>query len=186
LALLCYWNFGGASPIDSWQAESGHQTIYSQTILVLSSVLANLFISILGGDYLIPTLFTCWPGGYLLLYSFPWFSCFISDWSTGSDSCWLALLFIFRDLSHIWDVLVNILFFCSPIIYPLSIVPGELVPYYLVNPMTKIIIVFRDIMVAGKTPPLFDLAIIAGFAAGFLLIGSYAFGKLQRRFAEAI
>ena len=99
----------------------------------------------------------------------------------------LAALFVYlRDLNQIWEVLVNILFFCSPIIYPLSIVPDYLMPYYMLNPLTRIIILYREVMVAGTLPSISHLVIAIGFGLAAYFIGSYAFGRLQRRFAEAL
>lgn len=92
----------------------------------------------------------------------------------------------FAVLNQIWEVLINILFFCSPIIYPLSIVPGYLMPYYLLNPMTQFIIVYRDLMVAGTLPSILGIAGIIIVSILAWLIGNFAFNRLQRRFAEEV
>ncbi len=99
----------------------------------------------------------------------------------------LASLFVyFRDINQIWEVLVNILFFCSPIIYPLSIVPDNLMTLYMLNPITRIIILYREVMVAGNLPSVIDLLIVAAFSLAAYVVGTFVFSKLQRRFAEEI
>jgi len=99
----------------------------------------------------------------------------------------LSSLFVyFRDLNQIWEVLINVLFFCSPIIYPLTAVPDYLMPYYLLNPVTLFIGMYRDVMIAGDLPSLYSIGVIIGFAIAAYLVGSLVFSKLQRRFAEEI
>jgi ABC-type polysaccharide/polyol phosphate export permease len=108
-------------------------------------------------------------------------------WLVYGIALMLAAFYVyFRDLAHLWDFVVNVLFFASPIVYPLTVVPFELVPFYMINPMTQIIIVYRNIMVAGVLPSLNSIAIIIGFGTLFFIVGSFAFNRLQRRFAEAI
>jgi len=97
-----------------------------------------------------------------------------------------ALFVYFRDLNQIWDVLITVLFFCSPIIYPLSIIPDYLMPYYLLNPITLFIGMYRNVMVAGDLPSLYSVLVVIGFGIAAYLVGSFVFSKLQRRFAEEI
>ena len=97
-----------------------------------------------------------------------------------------ALYVYFRDLNKIWELLVNILFFCSPIFYPLSIVPVRIQTYYLLNPVTRFIMMFRDVMVDGNLPSIGSLLIAIVFSAAACLAGTFVFDRLQRRFAEAI
>jgi lipopolysaccharide transport system permease protein len=99
----------------------------------------------------------------------------------------LSSLFVyFRDLHQIWQVLTQVLFFCSPIFYPLSIIPTYLMPYYRLNPVTEFIIIYRDVMIAGNLPSLFSIVFVIGFAVVTYLVGSLVFSKLQRRFAEEL
>jgi lipopolysaccharide transport system permease protein len=155
-------------------------------ILVLSSVLANVFTSFLELLILLPIILVLTGRVPVTAVLFP-FIFLLYFWVVYGLGLMLAALYVYmRDLSHIWDVLLNILFFCSPIVYTMSVVPTELIKYYMVNPMTNIIFVYRDIMVAGVLPSLNNLMYIVIFGAAFSLIGSYAFNKLQRRFAEVI
>jgi lipopolysaccharide transport system permease protein len=99
----------------------------------------------------------------------------------------LSSLFVyFRDLNNIWQVLIQVLFFCSPIFYPLSIVPASIMPYYQLNPLTQFIGMYRDVMVTGNLPSLFSIVVVIGFAIAACLVGSLVFSKLQRRFAEVM
>lgn len=64
----------------------------------------------------------------------------------------LSALFVkFRDISHIWDVILQVLFYASPIIYPLSIVPEKFVRLVSVNPITQIFQDMRSVMISPAT-----------------------------------
>ncbi len=49
------------------------------------------------------------------------------------------LLVRFRDLNQIWEVLLGVLFYASPIIYPMSAVPQDVQTYLYISPMTLLI-----------------------------------------------
>ena len=155
-------------------------------ILVLSTVLANVFTSFFELLILVPIIFVLTGRVPVTILLFPFMFIFYF-WIVYGIGLILAALYVYmRDLAHIWDVLINILFFASPIIYPLTVVPAELLPYYLVNPITNIIFIYRDIMVAGTLPSLTNLMYIILFGATFFLAGNLFFNKMQRRFAEVI
>jgi len=153
-------------------------------ILVLSNTLANIISSLLEFTILLPIIFALL--GYLpvtvLLFPVVHIVYFFFIYGAG---LFLSSLFVyFRDVNQIWQVLIQVLFFCSPIIYPLSTVPEYLMPYYVLNPVTQFIITYRDVMVAGNLPSLHSIVVVIGFAVASYLVGSYVFSKLQRRFAE--
>ena len=155
-------------------------------ILVLSTVLSNLIGSLLEFLILVPIIYVLLGSLPITILLFPVIH-IIYFWLIFGVGLFLSALYVyFRDLNQIWDVLINILFFLSPIIYPLSIVPESLKTYYLLNPLTAVIIIYRDAMVNGSLPSLSNLAVIIGLGAAIFLIGSFTFHMLQRRFAEAI
>lgn len=99
----------------------------------------------------------------------------------------LSSLFVYyRDLNQIWDVILQIGFFLSPIMYPVSLVPEKYLFYYMMNPVTRLIGMYRDIFINGSIPKLSDFAIVLIFGISLLIIGSMLFKKLSRRFAEEI
>jgi lipopolysaccharide transport system permease protein len=155
-------------------------------ILVLSNTLTNLISSLLEFIVLLPIIFILLGHLPITVLLFPIVH-FVYFWFLFGAGLLLSSLFVyFRDLNQIWDVLVTVLFFCSPIIYPLSTVPAYLMPYYRLNPITQFIGIYRDVMVAGSLPSLFSIVVVIGFAIAAYLVGSFAFNKLQRRFAEEI
>jgi len=89
-------------------------------ILVLSTLLATLFTSILELIVMLPILFVITGRLPVTTALFPLIS-ILYFWLVYGIGLMLAALYVyFRDLSHLWDVAVNILFFCSPVITTIS------------------------------------------------------------------
>jgi lipopolysaccharide transport system permease protein len=99
----------------------------------------------------------------------------------------LASLYVYyRDLNQVWEVLLQAGFFLVPIVYPISVIPEQYLPIYLLNPITVIIEIFRDILIYGKVPPPMYIAYTAVIAVILLAAGQLLFKKLERRFAEVV
>lgn len=65
-----------------------------------------------------------------------------------------ALYVKFRDISHIWDVLLQIGFWITPIIYPLTMVPETYHRFIYLNPLARLIEYSRAIFILGHVPEL--------------------------------
>jgi ABC-type polysaccharide/polyol phosphate export permease len=71
-----------------------------------------------------------------------------------------ALYVKFRDLSHIWDVLLQIGFWITPIIYPLTMVPEVYHRFIYLNPLARLIEYSRAVFILGHIPaPILNLVI---------------------------
>jgi lipopolysaccharide transport system permease protein len=91
----------------------------------------------------------------------------------------------FRDLEHLVEVLLNLTFYATPILYPLSRVPDDWEPVLLINPLTSLIEAWRDLF-TNNTLPGADLWPALVFTAGALLAGSFVFQRLEPEFADAL
>jgi lipopolysaccharide transport system permease protein len=185
------WRFFANGTTSSLRAIVGKASLVTRVyiprqILVLSNTLANVISSLLEFIVLLPIIFILL--GYLpvTVLLFPLIHIIYFWFIYGAGLLLSALYVYFRDLNQIWQILTQVLFFCSPIIYPLSIIPDYLMTYYLLNPITQFIIMYRDVMVVGALPSLFSTAVVIGFSTAAYLVGSLTFNKLQRRFAEEI
>ncbi len=98
-----------------------------------------------------------------------------------------APLFVkFRDLSQIWEVLVSALFYASPIVYPLSILPDEYRKILLFNPMAYIIHFNKTALIEGRFARPFDLLIFIILVVSFFGISILAYRKMEAKIAENI
>jgi ABC-2 type transport system permease protein len=67
-------------------------------------------------------------------------------------SFFLAALYVrYRDFAHIWEVLLQLLFYASAIIFPLQIIPHRFIKFLLLSPITQIIQDSRKVLVYGGT-----------------------------------
>ncbi len=92
----------------------------------------------------------------------------------------------FRDFEHILGIFTMALQYLTPVMYPISIVPENVLPLFMINPMTPVITAYRDILYYSKVPDLKTLlhALILGLIV--LVIGYFVFQKLQKHFAEEL
>lgn len=97
-----------------------------------------------------------------------------------------ALNVYFRDLEHILSIVAMAWMYLTPVIYPVEMVPEQLVTLFYFNPMTSITIAYRDILYYGQVPQMSTLlnAVVLGVLV--LVVGKIAFSKLQRKFAEEL
>ena len=91
-----------------------------------------------------------------------------------------------RDLEHIISVLLMVLFYATPIVYSMDMVPESLRLLLLLNPMTSIISSYRDILFYKQMPNLFQLILIIVISIIILFVGLIIFRVLQKNFAEEL
>lgn len=97
-----------------------------------------------------------------------------------------SLTVYFRDLEHILSIISMAWMYLTPIIYPVEYVPEQFVTLFYLNPMTSIIIAYRDILYYGQVPELSTLLNAGILGVVVLFIGKFVFSKLQRGFAEEL
>lgn len=106
-------------------------------------------------------------------------------------SFYLAALFVrFRDVGHIWEVLNQIFFYATPVIYPLTIVPPKMAQVIMVSPLAQIIQDFRTVVLGFDAAPIEPMwgmeflphvIVITVFVSGY-----YVFQKMAAKFAEEV
>ncbi len=92
----------------------------------------------------------------------------------------------FRDLEHILGIVTMVWMYMTPIMYPLDFVPDNLRAVFMLNPMTPIVVAYRDVLYYGRVPHISTL--LNGFLLGMitLVLGFIIFGKLKKNFAEEL
>lgn len=104
-----------------------------------------------------------------------------------------ALYVKFRDFSHIWDVTLQILFYATPIIYSLTIVPQKLLKLVSINPLAQIIQDIRSVMITPATMTTKEaFNSVAGrlipmtLVLAVIIIGAFYFRRNSKNFAEEL
>ncbi len=99
-----------------------------------------------------------------------------------------AVTVFLRDMAHFIGVFLQLWFWGTPIIYSLHILdnrPG-LVRILEANPMTGIVVSFRNVVLLNRPPDFGLLAYDALFALVGLAVGATVFGRWQKQFAEIV
>jgi len=97
-----------------------------------------------------------------------------------------ALTVYFRDLEYILNILTMAWMYMTPILYPLEQVPETIREFLYLNPMTAVIIAYRDILYYQTAPNMQTLMYAIIWGTVTLLIGWFVFLKLQRNFVEEL
>lgn len=90
-----------------------------------------------------------------------------------------------RDIQPLLVLVLQLWFYASPIIYPVSLVPEYLRFIYFLNPMAGILESYRDILIRGVLPGNY-LLISAIESLLIFMIGYWVFNRLQPLFADII
>jgi ABC-2 type transport system permease protein len=95
-----------------------------------------------------------------------------------------ALTIYLRDTEYILGIVSMAWQFLTPVMYSVDMVPESMRTIFYLNPMTSVIVAYRDILYYKKAPELQTLILAAVMGIVLLIVGILVFGKLERRFAE--
>jgi lipopolysaccharide transport system permease protein len=103
-------------------------------------------------------------------------------------SFWLSALDVkYRDVRYTLPFLTQIWLFATPVVYPSSLVPAWLRPWYGLNPMAGVVEGFRWSLLGGATTPNISMICISMAAAGaVLLTGLLYFRAMEQTLADLI
>lgn len=97
----------------------------------------------------------------------------------------LATLGVYiNDLTNVWSVVINLLWFATPIFYIIS--AENLTVINRINPMFYFVNAARDLMLYNRIPSMDLILKVVLLSALFLLLGVFVFEKYKRKFAELI
>jgi len=92
----------------------------------------------------------------------------------------------FADMIPVYEVLLTIWFYATPIIYPVEILPKQLLWLFSLNPMLYLVQIFRDPLYKGVVPEWQVWVIATGFALAAFLIGGLVFTSKSNDYAYRI
>lgn len=116
----------------------------------------------------------------ILLFPIPILYCYI--FSLGISLALSALTVMFRDIEHLYSVVVTMWMYLTPVIYPASVLKGSLLTIIKFNPMYYYVTYFRDVVMYGNIPDLTFNLICLAFSLGSLLLGMLIFKLREKTF----
>jgi lipopolysaccharide transport system permease protein len=96
-----------------------------------------------------------------------------------------ALNIFFRDVRSLVALGLQLWFYASPIIYPVSMVPQKLLPLYFLNPMAGLLGGYRDVLLYQKLPGTYLVPSVLVTLVIFLL-GTWLFKRVEFQFADIV
>lgn len=103
--------------------------------------------------------------------------------AAGLGAILAALQTLLRDVEHVVQVVVMILFYASPILYPASLIPAALQGWVKVNPLAWFSERMREVLLQGAGLVPGDAVVAAGCVAVFLA-GLWVFNRLSPSFED--
>lgn len=101
---------------------------------------------------------------------------------------WLSALNArYRDVGLVLPLAVQVWLFCSPVFYPLSIVPESIRSYYVLNPMVGILQGFRWVLGSDAFPPTVAMmSSTIGVTVLLTVSGLLYFNSVQSRIVDSL
>jgi lipopolysaccharide transport system permease protein len=105
--------------------------------------------------------------------------------SVGLGLLGAALNVFYRDVQHVFLLILRIWFYASPIIYPVERIGAQYRDLYFLNPMAGILEAYRAVLLRGEMPDstLLTAAIIS---AVIFVFGYWFFKRVEFQFADVV
>jgi lipopolysaccharide transport system permease protein len=121
-----------------------------------------------------------------LALAFPALLIWIAALGTGMGMIISALTTKYRDLKQLVTFALNLAMYITPVVYPLSQIPGRFAWLVFINPVSAPMELFRQwFFGAGSVSPLMIL-ISLGMTVFFVLLGLILFNQNERNFVDVV
>ncbi len=187
LAGILFWNFFQQSIVASMNSLKANAAILQKLpvpldIFPVTTVMSGVINLLLACVPLLGILiFTGHPVTGALIF-LPISILIAAIFTLGAGYLLSPLAVFFSDVIELVTVLLTLMFYLTPIIYPISILKDS--SYYWVlrfNPIRSILEVFRDPIYLNKIPPLSHLGVSLGLALLALAIGAWVFRRSSHK-----
>jgi ABC-type polysaccharide/polyol phosphate export permease len=92
----------------------------------------------------------------------------------------------FRDVAHLTEVLLALLFWATPIIYPIDMVPVALQGWIKLSPLALFALMYQDVLLRGQLPEWSLVAPVVAWSTATVGLGYLVFHRLGPTLAEEV
>jgi ABC-2 type transport system permease protein len=188
---LVIWNFyssatSGAMSDMLWSGSLLGRIYVPKSVFAVSAVgtgLVNLLLS------LIPVFLIALILGVKItpaVLVMPFAILILAGFALGMGLLLSAAAVFFADMEPVYNVLLTIWMYATPIIYPLEALPEQIRWVMLFNPLYYMVTIFREPLYLGTVPQLSYWLISAGFAILVLVVGGLVFTAHSSEYAYRI
>lgn len=145
--------------------------VCSSLVNMLTSFIALLIVILITRTPITWTIFlVVFPIMYSLLFAL------------GAGMILSVLTVSFRDIKHLYGVIITAWMYLTPVFYPMSMLPGKLASLVQKNPLTIFVDMMRMVVLYNKVPP-FIMHAKCWLVCGVVVVfGFYLFKKKQDTF----
>jgi homopolymeric O-antigen transport system permease protein len=92
----------------------------------------------------------------------------------------------FRDVAHLTEVFLPLVFWITPILYPVEMVPKAFRRWISLSPTALFAVSYQEVLLQARLPEWSLLAPMVGWTFATLVLGYLVFRRLHRRMAEEV
>jgi lipopolysaccharide transport system permease protein len=162
------------------------KVVFPLELLPPSQVGAAVFHSLLSLVILLAAMLAAWGFLHWTIIFIPLIYVPLVILSVGVGWLLASLGVFLRDIGNAIAIIVQLLFFLTPILYTVEQVPEALRGLMWLNPMASIVDDFRRVVREGLPPQWLRLAAVTGVSCLIALAGYVWFMKIKRAFADAL
>ena len=184
---LLFWNFFSQSIVASMNSLKGNAMLLRKLpipkeVFPLATVISGVINLCFA---LVPLLLIVYVTSHHLsasLLFLPVSIALAAIFTLGAGLLLSPLAVFFSDVVEMIGVVLSILMYMTPVIYPMEILKdSRFLPLVRFNPVRSILEVFRDPIYLEKVPPLTHLTVCLVIALAALAIGAWAFRRSSDR-----
>jgi len=97
-----------------------------------------------------------------------------------------SIAVFFRDITQATGMVLNLVFFLTPIVYPANAIPEKLRGLFNINPFYFIVEMYRSFLVRGKMPDAVSILYPSIFASIIFFAGYFIFNKTKVAFKDIL
>ena len=112
----------------------------------------------------------------------PLFLVYFGMFCVGLSMLLSALSVFFRDVMHLWSVILTAWTYATPLFYPANILPDWMMSLERFNPMFHFVNYIRELLLYQRLPSWSLNLVCLAFGAGMLIVGLLVFKKTERKF----
>ncbi len=188
---IMLWNYFAEATNNGMQSMLYKSSLISKInfpkwIILVASNLTALFTLVL--NLVVFFIFFAFSGAALMPMALMFLMCLIEllVLSFGVSLILSAFYLKYRDLGHLWSVLLQMGFWLTPITYLITTIPVRIRQLLILNPMARVIIDARDTLIYNTMPALRHTLISFLMIGVILYIGVLVFKRRSSRFAEEL
>ena len=160
---------------------------FPRAVLPLATVLFNLVQYLLTAAVLLPVMFVAHrmpPPTAIVI--FPAVVILQLAFTVGVALLLATATTFFRDVRHFVEIGLSMLFWTTPIVYPLSQVPDPMRRVLIFSPMSGFVLAYQAIFYRGAAPAAAEWASPACWGLGMLAVGIFWFLSLEEGIGDRV